>query len=98
MQLNYSKGKLIPWVLFLQEFDLKFKDKKSTENVVADHLYHLNFDPISKALPLNESFPNEQLMNEEVLPWFADILKYFVTSQLQYCISTTKSIFFCENK
>lgn len=69
-------------MLFLQKFDLKFKDKKSTENVVADHLYHLNFDPISKALPLNELFSNEQLINEEVLPWSADILKYVVTSQL----------------
>ncbi|KAH9793571.1 hypothetical protein KPL71_004566 [Citrus sinensis] len=52
-----------------EEFDLKFKDKKGTENVVADHLSRLNFDTIIESLPLNESFPDEQLMTVEVLSW-----------------------------
>ena len=69
-------------MLLLQEFDLKFKDKKGTEDVVADHLSHLHFDTITESLPLNESFPNEQLMSVEVLPWYADIVNYLVTSQL----------------
>ncbi|KAK9185186.1 hypothetical protein WN943_025540 [Citrus x changshan-huyou] len=51
------------------EFDLKFKDKKGTENVVADHLSRLHFDTITEPLTLNESFPDEQLMSVEVLPW-----------------------------
>ena len=54
-------------MLLLQEFDLEFKDKKGTENVVADHLSRLNFDTITEPLTLNESVSDEQLMNVEVL-------------------------------
>ena len=55
-----AKTRLIRWVLLLQEFDLKFKDKKGTENVVADPLSRLNLDIITEPLTLNESFPDEQ--------------------------------------
>ncbi|XP_024037598.1 uncharacterized protein LOC112097214, partial [Citrus clementina] len=77
-----AKARLIRWVLLLQEFDLEFKDKKGSENVVADHLSRLHFDTIIEQLPLNESFPDEQLMSVEVLPWYADIVNYLVTGKL----------------
>ena len=69
-------------MLLLQEFDLEFKDKKGTENVVADHLSRLHFDTITESLPLNESFPNEKMMSVEVLPWYTDIVNHLVTCQL----------------
>ena len=46
---------------------------------MADHLSRLYFNKIMEPLPLNESFPNEQLMSVEVLPWYADIVNYLVT-------------------
>ena len=74
-----AKARLIRWVLLLQEFDSKFKDKKCTENIMADHLSLLHFDTMTESLTLNESFPDEQLMSVEVLPWYADIVNYLVT-------------------
>ncbi|KAH9671232.1 hypothetical protein KPL70_017283 [Citrus sinensis] len=82
-----------------EEFDLEFKDKKGTENVVVDHLSRLHFDTITEPLPLNESFPDEQLMSVEVLPWYADIVNYLVTGKLpEHWTKQDKAKFFAKIK
>ncbi|KAH9698191.1 hypothetical protein KPL71_023923 [Citrus sinensis] len=81
-----------------EEFDLEFKDKKGTENVVADHLSRLHFDTITEPLILNESFPDEQLMNVEVLPWYADIVNYLVTGDVSQKVKFKISFHSAMNK
>ena len=65
----------------LQEFDSEIRDKKGNENVVADHLSRLveeeTREGSTKLVPINENFPDEQLMNVGVNdPWYADIVNY----------------------
>ena len=58
-----AKPRLIWWVLLLQESDLEIKDKKGTENLVADHFSRL--EGSSKEIQINDDFPDEQLLEIE---------------------------------
>ncbi|CAH9079820.1 unnamed protein product [Cuscuta epithymum] len=81
-----AKPRLIRWILLLQEFDLSIRDKKGSENVVADHLSRLPDQIIHSGkdleIPLNDRFPDEGLfsvMSKE--PWYADLVNYLVTGK-----------------
>jgi hypothetical protein len=52
--------------------------------VVVDHLSRLTMDFNEDAIPIFETFPNEQLMHIAHNPtrWFADIVNYLVTDQM----------------
>ncbi|XP_050156648.1 uncharacterized protein LOC126630561 isoform X2 [Malus sylvestris] len=79
-----AKPRLIRWILLLQEFDLEIKDKKGSENVVADHLSRLVHSNTEEDLiPLSESFPDEQLFSLKITdPWYADIINYKVIKKI----------------
>jgi hypothetical protein len=79
-----AKSRLIQWILLLQEFDIEIRDKKGSENVVADHLSRITVDFMEEAIPISETFPNEQLMHiaHAHSPWFADIVNYLVNGQM----------------
>ena len=76
-----AKPRLIRWILLLQEFDIVIKDKKGSENLVADHLSRLAHE--KESLPLNEQFPDEQLLVTNInVPWYADIVNFKETKEL----------------
>ncbi|KAM1961903.1 hypothetical protein FF1_022008 [Malus domestica] len=67
-----SKPRLIRWMLLLQEFDIEIRDKKGSENVVADHLSRMVHN--EESLPIAETFLDEQLLSIKVSePWYADL-------------------------
>ena len=74
-----AKPRLIRWVLLLQEFDVEIKDKKGTENLVADHLSRL--EGARDDIPVNDEFPDEKLLaieEKKAVPWFADFVNYLM--------------------
>ncbi|XP_075109293.1 uncharacterized protein LOC142181066 [Nicotiana tabacum] len=67
-----SKPCLIRWVLLLQEFDLEIRDRKGTENQVADHLSRLEgSENAIEVEEILETFPDEQLLatTHQEAPW-----------------------------
>ncbi|KAM2294963.1 hypothetical protein ACFX1S_034816 [Malus domestica] len=76
-----AKPRLIRWMLLLQEFDIEIRDKKGSENVVADHLSCMVHE--EDAVPIMETFPDEQLMSVKVSePWYADLVNYLVSKHV----------------
>ncbi|CAN6695197.1 unnamed protein product [Malus baccata var. baccata] len=62
-----AKPRLIRWMLLLQEFDIEIRDKKGSENVVADHLRRMVHN--EESLPIAETFPDEQLLSIKLLSY-----------------------------
>ncbi|CAN6560251.1 unnamed protein product [Malus baccata var. baccata] len=76
-----AKPRLIRWMLLLQEFDIEIRDKKGSENVVADHLSRMVHE--EDAVPIIETFPDEQLLSVKVSePWYADLVNYLVSKHV----------------
>ncbi|GJX10569.1 reverse transcriptase domain-containing protein [Tanacetum coccineum] len=75
-----AKPHRIRWILVLQEFDIKIKDKRDTENVAADHLSQIKNDETSDDSEVDDNFPGETLMEITTrdIPWFADFANYLV--------------------
>ena len=74
-----AKPRLIRWVLLLQEFDVEIKDKKGTENLVADHLSRL--EGAKDDVQVNDEFSDEKLLaieDKRAVPWFVDYVNYLV--------------------
>nr|XP_028964655.1 pentatricopeptide repeat-containing protein At1g52620-like [Malus domestica] len=56
-----------------KEFDIEIKDKKGSDNVVADHLSRLVRE--EKILPISETFPDEQLLSiQAIWPDYLDFI------------------------
>nr|GEW21716.1 reverse transcriptase domain-containing protein [Tanacetum cinerariifolium] len=77
---QYAKPCLIRWILLLQEFNIKIKDRKCMDNVAADHLSRIKNDETSDDSEVDDNFPGETLMeiNTQDEPWFVDFANYLV--------------------
>ena len=78
MTKKEAKPKLIRWVLLLQEFDLEIKDKKGSDNVIADHFSRVEKTTIKgKWTELTKNISDEQLFQLSFQsPWYADIVSF----------------------
>ncbi|XP_076885248.1 uncharacterized protein LOC143534703 [Bidens hawaiensis] len=81
MEKKDAKPRLIRWILLIQEFDIEIRDKKGSENVVADHLSRLTCQEEDNTRAINKSFPDEQLFVVSTLPWYADIINFLVAGK-----------------
>ena len=77
-----SKAILVRWILLLQEFDITIKDKKGTDNVVADHLSKLIIDSTSDIPQIDNYFPDESLLSLSPMPWFANFGNFLALGYL----------------
>jgi hypothetical protein len=84
MAKRETKPCLIRWILLLQEFDLEIRDKKGSDNVVADHLSRIFIE--SSLIPVHDSFPDEQLfeITPKEVPWYADIVNYLAIGKIPF--------------
>ena len=64
----------------MQVFDLEIKDKKESENLVANHLSQLEHEDerVDNQVSINESFPDEKVLaiQSSNAPWYADYANY----------------------
>jgi len=86
-----AKPRLKRCILLLQEFDLEIKDRKETENQIADHLSRL--EPDTSTLirkDITKTFPDEQLLvvqqaqmlQQSGSSWYAEFANYLVSGLL----------------
>nr|GEU98568.1 hypothetical protein [Tanacetum cinerariifolium] len=59
-----AKPRLIRWIMLLQEFDIKIRDKKGAKNLAANHLSRLEHPDLRKLTraEIMDLFPEERLM------------------------------------
>jgi len=55
-----AKPRLFRWILLLQKFDLKIKDKKGIVNSITDHLSRMYFNNPQET-PINDSLRDDML-------------------------------------
>ncbi|XP_076956353.1 uncharacterized protein LOC143631473 [Bidens hawaiensis] len=82
MKKKDAKPRLIGWILLIQEFNVEIRDKKGSENVVADHLSRLTGQEEENTRAINDPFPDEQLFVVSTLPWYADIINFLVAGTI----------------
>jgi len=81
LSMKDAKPRLVRWILPVQEFDHEFRDKKGSENLVANHLSSIICGRESES-QIFEYFPDEQLFIVHSDTWFANIVNYIVFGRI----------------
>ena len=84
-----AKPRLLRWILMLQEFDWEVRDKKESENLIADHLSRIDQDGLKRnddGVTIIETFHDKYLLSvvSKELPWYTDIANYLMSCVLPY--------------
>ncbi|KAI3670961.1 hypothetical protein L1987_87606 [Smallanthus sonchifolius] len=82
MEKKDAKPRLIRRVLLLQEFNLEIRNKKGTENVVADHLSRVVNTKEDSTERIGDTFPDEKILSVYTDPWYANIFNYLVAEKI----------------
>ena len=80
------KPRLIRWVLLMQEFDLEIKEKKGSDNVIADHLSRLEktIEEENRGEIVENFFDEHRFLLSVQTPWYADIVNYLAYGNMPY--------------
>ena len=81
-----AKTRLIRWVLLLQKFNLEIINKKGIENLIIDHLFHLQLIKMKTKFPIKEEFLYEQHFSLKSLftYWFVDYVNLLASRVMPY--------------
>jgi hypothetical protein len=60
----------------------EIKDKKGTDNVVANHLSKLTIDSTSNIPPIDDYFPDESLLSLSPMPWSTNFVNFLALGYL----------------
>jgi hypothetical protein len=60
----------------------EIKDKKGTDNVVADNLSKFTIDSTSDITPIDDYFPDESSLSVASIPWSANIDNFLASGFL----------------
>lgn len=87
MNKPLTSGRVIRWLLLLEEFNITIVDKSGKSNVVANFLSRS--DNPGEATPVNDDFLDEHIfVMSKDSPWFVDIANYLVAGKTPPHLST----------